>query len=49
MGTLENLQYWDFKKNQLVNDFKSELSSKEISRLAIQLNGANFSVFYAAG
>ena len=49
VGDAQNLQYYEYKKGELINDSKAEAQDREISRVVISGTGAKFSVFYAAG
>lgn len=49
VGTLKNLQYWECKKGEIVQDCKCETQTKEISRVVLSGNAQKFSIFFAAG
>ena len=49
IGAAHSLMYYEFKKGELTQDFKSEVQTKEISRVVISGIPSKFSVFYTAG
>jgi len=49
VGTLQNLQYWECKKGEMILDTKSDNQSKEISRVVVSGNAQKYSMFFAAG
>lgn len=49
IGSSTLLLYYEYKKGEMTQDFKSESQIKDISRVFISGSAAKFSVFFTAG